>query len=80
MVEQLIIKIGTNMRGSIPLNQRPAFTLRYLAIGWSFENLKYSTVIAPTIISEIVMETCGAIITVLKDRIQVNKIIIINAL
>jgi len=80
MVEPLIIKKDTNMRESIPPNQRLALTLRYLATGRSFEDLKYSAVIAPTTISEIVMETCKAIITVLKDRIQVNKIILINVL
>lgn len=74
MVEPLITKMDTNMRESISPNERLALTLRYLATGRTFEDLKYSAVIAPTTISKIVMETCEAIITVLKDRIQVNKI------
>ncbi|KAL4142959.1 hypothetical protein QTP88_005347 [Uroleucon formosanum] len=73
MVEPLIIKKDTNMRESILPNQRLALTLRYLATGRSFEDLKYSVVIAPTTISEIVMETCKAIITVLKDCIQLPQ-------
>lgn len=76
MVEQLISKMDTNMRECIPPNQRLALTLRYLATRRSFEDLKYSAIIAPTTISEIVMETCEAIITVLKDHIQVSKIIL----
>lgn len=75
MVEPLITKMDTSMRESIPSNQRLSLTLRYLATERTFEDLKYSAIIAPTIISEIVMETCEAIITVLKDRIQVNKTI-----
>lgn len=76
MIEPLIAKMDTNMRECIPPNQRLALTLKYLATGRSFEDLKYSAVIAPTTISEIVVETCEAIITVLVDRIQVNKIIL----
>jgi len=75
MVEPLIVKMNTNMRESISPNKGLALTLKYLATGRTFEDLKYSAVIAPTTISQIVMETCEAIVTVLKDSIQVNKII-----
>lgn len=69
MVEPFITKMDTNMRERIPPNQRLALTLRYLATRRAFKELKYSAIIAPTTISEIVMETCEAIITVLKDCI-----------
>lgn len=75
MVAPLITKANTNMRESISANERLAVTLRYLATGRTFEDLKFSSIISPTTISLIVMETCQAIITVLNDRIQVNKII-----
>lgn len=73
MVAPLISKINTNTRESIPATERLAVTLRYLATGRTFEDLKFSSIISPTTISIIVIETCQAIITVFKDRIQVNK-------
>jgi len=73
MVAPLITKMNTNMRESISANERLAVTLRYLATGRTFEDLKFTSIISPTTISLIVIETCEAIITVLKDYIQVLK-------
>jgi len=73
MLRPFITKMDTNMRDSIPANERLAVTLRYLATGRSFEDLKFSSIISPTTISVIVIETCEAIVTVLKDLIQVYK-------
>lgn len=73
LVSPYITKENTNMREAIPATERLAVTLRFLATGRSFEDLKFSTIISPTTISEIVMETCEAIIRVLKDYIKVSK-------
>lgn len=73
MVAPFITKKNTNMRESISANERLAVTLRYLATGRTFEDLKFSSIISPTTISLIVIETCQAIITVLKNYIQVLK-------
>lgn len=73
MVAPFIAKKNTNMRESISANERLAVTLRYLATGRTFEDLKFSSIISPTTISLIVIETCQAIITVLKNYIQVLK-------
>jgi len=75
MVEPLIIKMDINMRESIFPIERLALIMRFLATGQTSEDLKYSSVIVPTIISQIVMENCEAIVTVLKNHIEVNKII-----
>lgn len=61
------------MRSAIPANQRLSTTLRYLATGQSFEDLKFTTAIAPQTLSKIIIiETCEALVTVLKDCIQVS--------
>lgn len=73
MLRPFITKMDTNMRDSIPANERLAVTLRYLATGRSFEDLKFSSIISPTTISMIVIETCEAIVAVLKDFIQVYR-------
>lgn len=63
------------MREPISPEERLSLTLRFLASGQSFEDLKFLTAIAPQTIAIIVMETCEAIISVLKDNIKVSKII-----
>lgn len=68
-----IAKQDTVMRQAISVEERLSLTLRFLATGRSFECMKFSAIIAPNTISEIVMETCEAIISTLKDYIQVRK-------
>jgi len=71
-VEPYIKKKDTNMRSAIPANLRLSTTLRYLATGQSFEDLKFTTAIAPQTLSKIIIVTCEALVTVLKDCIQVS--------
>ncbi|KAL4132576.1 hypothetical protein QTP88_009700 [Uroleucon formosanum] len=59
------------MRKSIPASQRLSITLRYLASGADFENLKFQSCIAPRTLSGIITETCEAINESL-DNIQVR--------
>lgn len=51
---------------------RLAVTLRFLASGNSFEDLKFLTAIAPQTIVKFVIETCEAINEVLKNYIEVK--------
>lgn len=62
------------MRDAIPPIQRLSITLRYLATGNTFEDLKFTSAISPQSIGAIVMETCTAIKKCLNDYIKVSKI------
>jgi hypothetical protein len=59
------------MRQSVPVEEILAVTLRHLATGRSFQDLKFSAIIAPNTISGIIIETYEAIVEVLNDYIQV---------
>ncbi|XP_039968579.1 putative nuclease HARBI1 isoform X2 [Bactrocera tryoni] len=63
----------TIMRKAISAENRLAITLRFLATGISFEDLKFPTAISAQAIGKIVIETCKAIIKVLKDSIKLPK-------
>lgn len=72
MVSPLIRKQNTVMRKAIPANLRLSATLRYLATGEKFEDLKFLTAISPRSIGTIVIETCEAIISSLANYIKVS--------
>lgn len=61
------------MREAISVNERLSITLRYLATGNTFEDLKFLSAVSPQSISSIVLETCQAIIISLKTYIKVRK-------
>uniref|UniRef100_A0A803KDN9 DDE Tnp4 domain-containing protein n=1 Tax=Xenopus tropicalis TaxID=8364 RepID=A0A803KDN9_XENTR len=65
-VAPMISKQDTCMRQSIPAEQRLIATLRYLATGRSFEDLKFTTGISAQALGRIIPETCNAIIESLK--------------
>lgn len=68
-----IKKQDTIMRKSISPEERLTATLRFLATGRSYEDLKYSTGISPAAMSTIVPETCKALYEVLKmEFMKVN--------
>ncbi|XP_067647650.1 putative nuclease HARBI1 [Eurosta solidaginis] len=69
-VAHRINKRDTVMRKAIPARHRLTLTLRFLASGNSFEDLKFLTAISPQAIGKIVSETCDAIIEELKDYIK----------
>lgn len=71
LIRPQIEKQDTNMRSSIPASQRLLVTLRYIASGADFEDLKFQACIAPCTLSKIILETCEAINEMLKDKIQV---------
>lgn len=68
VVTPLIQKQDTCMRKSISAEQRLLATLRFLATGRSFEDLKFSTAISPQALGVIIPETCNAIVQMLKGR------------
>lgn len=74
LVTPLIQKENTIMRDAISPNERLSATLRFLATGCSFEDLKFKTRIASSTLSKIILETCKAIIHVLKSYISVSLI------
>ncbi|KAB0803454.1 hypothetical protein PPYR_00424 [Photinus pyralis] len=66
LVSPIISKENTIMRESISAEERLTATLRYLATGRSFEDLKFTTGISPSSLCQIIPETCKAIWQVLK--------------
>jgi hypothetical protein len=61
------------MRQSISPHERLTATLRFLATGRSYEDLKYTTLIPPQALSYIITETCDAIYRVLEhDYLKVH--------
>lgn len=72
LVTPEIGKRNTIMRDAIPASQRLSITLRYLATGNSFEDLKFLTAVSPQSIGHIVMDTCTALIKCLKEYIKVS--------
>lgn len=69
-----ITKQDTIMRNAISAEERLVATLRYLAAGCSYEDLKFRTGISPQALSKIIPETCKAIYDALKkDYLKVSK-------
>ena len=68
LVDPIIRRQDTYMRQSITSRERLAVTLRFLATGRSYEDIKFSTMISPQSLGAIIPETCDAIYTVLKDE------------
>nr|CAI5861774.1 unnamed protein product [Callosobruchus analis] len=64
-------KQDTAMRQSIPADERLIATLRFLATGRSYEDLKFSTGISAQALGRIIPETCKALYEVLhKDYLK----------
>lgn len=73
LVTPIIKKQDTIMRKSISPHERLSATLRFLATGRAFEDLKYSTIISPQALGNIIPDVCIAIIQVLsKDYMKVS--------
>lgn len=73
MIKHKITKEDTVMRQAISAKVRLAITLRYLATGNSFEDLKFSAAISSQAIGKIVLETCDALNEELKNYIKVSQ-------
>jgi len=66
-----ISKMDTNMRKCIPIQEKLAVTLRFLASGDSFVSLSYMFKFSPQAVSRCVQEVCRALVQELKDEIKV---------
>lgn len=73
MVKPFLQRQDTNMRQCISAAERLAVTLRYLATGRHFEDLKFSVIMSPAAISQAVIETCEALIFVLQNYMKVSN-------
>lgn len=71
LVTPRIQKQDTKLRDAISPHERLSATLRFLATGRKYEDLKFSVIISPQALSSIIPEVCAAIIQVL-DNIKVN--------
>ena len=63
LAEPAIVKQDTVMRNAVSVEERLSLTLQYLVTGRSFECLKFSANVAPSINNETMMETCDTIIS-----------------
>ena len=73
LVTPLIEREDTVMSAAISPHERLTATLRFLATGRSYEDLKFSTCISPQALGRIVPETCRAICKCLvKDYLKVG--------
>lgn len=68
LVQPHITKQDTCMRKSISAEERLMATLRFLATGRSFEDLKFTTGISAQSLGRIIPETCEAIVKVLQPQ------------
>lgn len=68
LVTPLIRKESTHLREAISLHERLSVTLRYLATGRTYEDLKFTAVISAQSLGQIIPETCSAIYIVLKKE------------
>lgn len=80
-VTPLIEKKSILMRDTVSARERLIVTLRFLATGASYEDLKFRSMISPQLLCKIIPETCWAIYVSLKKFIMVSnkRIIIINS-
>lgn len=75
LINEIGHKIGrkdTTFRDAIPVRERLAVTLRFLASGDSYHSLSYLFKFSKQSISNIVPEVCNALIDCLSDRIKVS--------
>lgn len=73
LVSPLIKKSDTQMRPAITPHEKLTATLRFLATGRTYEDLKFTTIISPQALGRIIPETCEALYSVLKkDYLKVR--------
>lgn len=68
LIRPTIQKQNTVMREAVSAEERLIATLRYLATGRSYEDLKFSCAISPQLLGQIIPETCWAIYRALKKE------------
>lgn len=73
LIGERIGKKNTPFRDAIPVKERLAVTLRFLATGDSYRSLSYLFKISTSSICNIVQEVCGALIDNLQKFIKVSR-------
>lgn len=68
LIKPYIKRKNTVMRKAISAEERLLVTLRYLATGRTFEDLKFSAIISPQALGKIIPETCQCIYKALKNE------------
>lgn len=68
LIAPRIERLDTCMRRAITPHERLTATLRYLATGRSYEDLKYSTAISAQALGKIIPDTCHAITKALQPE------------
>lgn len=71
MIGPFVSKKDTNFRKAIPVNQKLAVTLRFLATGDSYQSLAYLFHISKPAISKIVPAVCEVLVDGLKHYVKV---------
>lgn len=74
MLGDKIAKQDTNYRKSIPVKEKLAVTLRFLATGDSYTSLSYLFKISKSTISLFVPEVCAALIDLLGENVKVSTL------
>lgn len=72
LIEPYVKKMDTNFRDAIPVSERLAITLRFLATGDSYTSLQYLFRVSKQSISRIIPEVCDALCEALKDYVKVS--------
>ncbi|CAH1979300.1 unnamed protein product [Acanthoscelides obtectus] len=73
LVKPLIEKKNTLFREAVSVEERLLATLRFLATGRSYEDLKFSCIISPQLLGRIIPEKCRAIYNCLRKKYLCNK-------
>ncbi|XP_073420788.1 uncharacterized protein [Dendrobates tinctorius] len=73
LISPLIQRRDTRMRSAIPVDERLAVTLRFLATGRSFQDLHFSAAISRPLLSVLIPETCRAIFECLRSFMEFPK-------
>ncbi|KAL4705475.1 hypothetical protein ACJJTC_017335 [Scirpophaga incertulas] len=73
LVTPYIQKQDTLFRDSVSAEQRLVVTLRFLATGNAYHDLKYSSLISEPLLSQIIPETCWAIYRCLNNYIKMPE-------
>ncbi|XP_047035257.1 putative nuclease HARBI1 [Helicoverpa zea] len=67
LIEPKITKQNTRMRQSVTARERLIATLRYLATGRTYADMKFTCAISPQLLGKIIPETCKELFMALKD-------------